>query len=116
MILLMEPVQVFAAPPQGTIPLLQSLNLSGPTGFITLSGGTGTFQSYFNDAAPFIFDIAISFCIIWVLIGGMMYMTSGNDQGRRSSAISRMTWAILGLLMMLFAGFILKSINSIFYV
>ncbi|MDA1208924.1 MAG: pilin [bacterium] len=99
----------------GVLCLIQPLDDNFGTPLV-ISTSTGTFEEYFIRSSTWIFNIAISFCIIWVLIAGMMYMTSGNDQGRRSSAINRMTWAIAGLLMMLFAGFILQSINNAYYI
>jgi hypothetical protein len=98
---------------QGSVPLLQSL---GDLSSVSIQPGYQTFLNYFNDAVGWIFEVAVGFTVLWVLIGGFMYMTSGNNQSRRGDAISRITWAIGGLFMLLFAGFILRSLNNIFFV
>ena len=96
-----------------SVPLLQPL---GGMTAIPIGSGYQTFLTYFNDAVGWIFQVAVGFTVVWVLIGGFMYMTSGNNQSQRGAAISRMTWAIGGLLILLFAGFILRTLNNIFYV
>tara|TARA_Y100000310_G_scaffold193873_1_gene193817 strand:- start:672 stop:1052 length:381 start_codon:yes stop_codon:yes gene_type:complete len=98
---------------QGNVQLLE--NLGG--GFsVVIQPGYQTFLNYFNGAVGWIFEVAVGFTVLWVLIGGFMYMTSGNNQSRRGEAISRITWAITGLFMLLFAGFILRSLNNVFFV
>jgi len=98
---------------ENSVPLLQPL---GGATSITIGPGYYTFLNYFNDAVGWIFQVAVGFTVVWVLIGGFLYMTSGNNQSQRGAAISRMTWAIGGLLILLFAGFILRTLNNIFYV
>lgn len=101
----------------GSVPLLQPLNGVSCASVPVISGGlpAATFIEYFNLSRSWIFQVAVGFTVVWVLIGGFLYMTSGNNQSRRTEAISRMTWAITGLLMLLFAGFILRTLNNLFY-
>ena len=98
---------------EGNVNLLQPL---GGSSVVGIQPGYGTFIQYFNQSRNWIFDVAVGFAVVWVLIGGFLYMTSGNNQSRRGEAISRITWAITGLLILLFAGFILRTLNSVFFV
>ena len=102
---------------QAQVKLLEKLTTNGGgSGNVNVLAGAGTFLEYFNQSVDWIFTVASGFALVWILIGGFMFMTSGNNQSRRSEAISRITWAVLGMLMLLFAGFILRTLNSQFYV
>lgn len=82
----------------------------------SLESSPSIFVDYFNMSVSWIFRVAVGFAVMWVLIGGVMFILSGNNQSRRSEAISRMTWSIGGLLVLLFAGVILRTLNSIFFI
>lgn len=110
-VLLSDPLITLAQVRSG-VPLIQPLDDTTPS----LSSSPNIFLDYFNVSVGWLFKVAVGFAVMWVLIGGVMYMTSGNNQGQRSSAISKMTWAIIGLLILLFAGVILRTLNSIFFV
>lgn len=97
---------------RGSVKLIQPLDDS--TG--TLAASNDIFLNYFNLSVDWIFLVATGFATMWVLIGGVMYMVSGNDQGLRGKAISKITSAVLGLIILLFAGVILRTLNSLFYV
>ena len=95
------------------IPLVAPL---GRRSAIDIEPGIGTFMAYFSDISGWLFEVAVGFCILWILIGGYMIMISGSDGGRRSTGKSMITWAIIGLLIINFAGFILRLLNDIFFV
>jgi hypothetical protein len=99
----------------GSVPLLQPLSGAPSVPVIASGLPAATFIAYFNQSRSWIFQVAVGFTTVWVLIGGFLYMTSGNNQSRRTEAISRMTWAITGLIMLLFAGFILRTLNNLFF-
>lgn len=103
---------VLAQPKQGEIKLLEPIS-GGKT--ITASPGAGTFIEYFNRASNWILAVAVGFCVIWVLIGGFMIMVSGSDSGMRSKGQDHIKWALIGLVMLMFAGFILRTLNSMFF-
>jgi hypothetical protein len=42
-------------------------------------------------------------------------MLSGSDSGMRENGKGKIMWALAGLLMVGLAGFILRSLNPIFY-
>ncbi|MDO8468433.1 MAG: hypothetical protein Q7S29_01610 [Candidatus Peribacter sp.] len=97
---------------QGGIDLLAPL---GNQTNIAVTSGFGTFLSYFNDAAAWLIYVAMGLCVLWVLLGGFMIMLSGADSGLRSKGIGHMRWAITGIAILLFAGFILRTLNSMFF-
>lgn len=60
--------------------------------------------------------LAIGFCVLWILLGSYLIMISGSDSGKRSTGRTMITWAIIGLVIINFAGFFLRTLNSIFFV
>lgn len=88
--------------------------LGGQT-HIPVQSGFGTFLAYFNDAAAWLIYVAMGICVLWVLLGGFMIMLSGANSSWRSKGIDHMQWAIIGLVILLFAGFILRTLNSMFF-
>ncbi|PIR53369.1 hypothetical protein COU76_01505 [Candidatus Peregrinibacteria bacterium CG10_big_fil_rev_8_21_14_0_10_49_10] len=105
-----EPSQV-----QTDITLIQSL---GESQTITVSDPEpfSVLLAYFNNSRGWILDVAVGFAVVWVLVGGIQFMVSGNNSGKRQEAVSRMIWAIAGLLILLFSGFILRTLNGTFFV
>ncbi|MDD5041539.1 MAG: hypothetical protein PHX87_04280 [Candidatus Peribacteraceae bacterium] len=97
---------------QGGIDLLAPL---GNQTNIAVQSGFGTFLSYFNDAAAWLIYVAMGLCVLWVLIGGFMIMLSAVDSGKREKGKAHMMWAITGMIILLFAGFILRTLNSLFF-
>ena len=97
---------------QGGIDLLAPL---GNQNNIPVQSGFGTFLTYFNDAGTWLMYVAMGLCVLWVLLGGFMIMLSGADSGLRSKGIGHMRWAITGLVILAFAGFILRTLNSMFF-
>ncbi len=95
------------------IPLIQPL---GSRDRLTVKPGAETFIDYFNDASSLLLTVAIGFCVLWILIGSYCIMVSGSDGGKRSTGTSMITWAIIGLIIVNFAGFFLRTLNSIFFV
>ena len=95
------------------VPLIAPL---GELDRIDVEPGAGTIISYFNDIASFLFYVAVGFCTLWVLIGTYFIMISGSDGGKRSKGKEIITWAIIGLVIVNFAGFILRTLNDIFFI
>ena len=82
---------------------------------IDIEPGVGTFLAYFNDSTQFIFAVAVGAVVVWVLVCGFAIMLMGGDAGKRGEWIENMKWSIGGLLLLLFAGFILRTLNSMFF-
>ena len=64
----------------------------------------GTIQGTVDRNLSYLFPIAGLIPVIFVLIGGYMWMTSGGDPARVKQAQGTLTWALLGL------GFVLLSV------
>jgi hypothetical protein len=56
-----------------------------------------------------IYTSAYGITVLWLIIGGILYMVGKVDQGKQN-----MMWAILGLLMLFFSGLILSTINGFY--
>jgi len=52
-------------------------------------------------------------CIIFIIWGGITYITSGGNEERMQKAKSTLTWAIIGFILVLGAGFIVKVFQGI---
>lgn len=96
----------------------KSLRLLQPLGGvreIAPSGGLTMFYQYFNSGFPWLIGVAAGIAVLQTLRGGISILLSGGDPGKRSEGISTMTWSIAGLLLIAFAGFILRILNPMFY-
>ena len=92
--------------------LLQPL---GGVRSIAPSGGLTMLYQYFNSSFPWLIGVAAGVAVLQTLRGGIAILLSGGDPGKRSEGISTMTWSIAGLLLIAFAGFILRILNPMFY-
>lgn len=98
-------------PAYDNIYLLQPLD----DGDNELSGdGIEIFFEYFNRAWPWLLGSAGGVAVLQAIIGGVQIMTSSGGGGK-SEGVERMQWAIAGLVMLVLAGLILRTINPIFY-
>lgn len=95
---------------QSCVPLVQPLGSDNTVGVLP---GAGTFIAYFNGFSGWLFTIAVGFCLIWVVIGSFMIMMSGGPSGSMMGTGKEMIkWAIIGLVLLNFAGFILRTLDS----
>ncbi len=99
--------------PKGNLRLLQPLD--DTTTSLPPSAGILIFFVYFDIAWPWILGIAAGVGVLQALVGGVQIMLSGSDSGMRESGKGKIMWALAGLLMVGLAGFILRSINPLFY-
>jgi hypothetical protein len=68
----------------------------------------GIFANILGMIVPFM-GIAV---FIMVLIGGFNYLTSGGDPGKAEQASKTITWAIVGLIVLLCLWFVVRLIES----
>lgn len=63
-----------------------------------------------------IFNIAITLAglvlFIMLIIGGFSYLTSGGDPEKNKKAASTLTWAIIGLVLLIASWFILRFLSE----
>lgn len=98
---------------QTCVPLIQQL---GASDHIVVQPLVGTFIDYFNEAVPLLMTLAVGFCVLWILIGSYKVMVSGSNGGMRTEGKNIIMWAIIGLILVNFAGFFLRTLNNIFFV
>lgn len=88
-----------------------------PIGGLTSISGTGlaAFIEYFNAVWPWVLSIGGGIAVLNGVIGGTMIMLSGSDSGMESAGKDKLKYSIVGLLIIAFAGMILRILNPIFY-
>jgi hypothetical protein len=99
--------------PSRDLTLLQPLSTSVTS--LKASQGVQIFFDYFNSIWPWILGVAAGIGVLQALVGGVEVMLSGSDSGMRENGKGKIMWALAGLLMVGLAGFILRSLNPIFY-
>ena len=76
--------------------------------------GIGIFFSYFNLGWPYLLGTAAGIAVLQTLYGGVLIMISAGGE-QRSEGIEKVKWGIVGLLMLALSGFILRTLNPIFF-
>lgn len=93
--------------------LLQPLDDATP--YLEPQPDIAIFFTYFNTAWPWVLGVAAGIGVLQALVGGVEMMLSGTDTGMREGGKTKIMWALAGLLMVGLAGFILRSLNPLFY-
>ncbi len=76
--------------------------------------GIDIFFTYFNSAWPWMVGTAAGLAVLQAVVGGVQIMTSSGGAGK-SAGVERLQWAIAGLVMLVLAGLILRTLNPLFY-
>ena len=71
----------------------------------------GAIANLVDTVLGYLFPVAGLICIIFVVIGGYMWMVSGGDPARVKKAQGTLTWALLGLVFVLVAVAIIQVIT-----
>lgn len=66
----------------------------------------GVLDNVFN----YVFPLAGLICLIFIIIGGYMWMSAAGDPARIKTAQNTLTWAIIGLVVVLLAIAIIEII------
>lgn len=66
----------------------------------------------FENLLGFIIPLAGVVIFLMILVGGFKFMTSGGDPKKSEEAKGTLTWAIIGLLVLIGAWFILSLIKQ----
>ncbi len=70
------------------------------------------FIAYFNMGWPWLLGIAAGIAIVQAVWGGILIMTSAGDIDEGKEKIQ---WAMIGMVMIILAGVILRFLNPLFY-
>jgi hypothetical protein len=97
-----------------TIPLIQPLN-DTTTQLPVGTSPAGTFIAYFNMGSSWLISVAVGIATLWVLVCGGAIVVVGHNDGQRSEWMGNMKRAIGGLIALVFAGSILRFLNSAFF-
>ncbi len=89
-----------------------AVELLMPIGGLTKAS---TFEDYIEALIVFAVDVGTGIATLWVVVSGIIYASSGGDQGKKGEAQQHIQWALIGLITLLFTNFILKTLNSVYY-
>ena len=78
------------------------------------SGGTDTLATIMGNAMTIMLIVAVVVCLIFLVLGGMQWMSSGGDKQKIAGARAKLTWAIVGLLVALGAFAIVNLFGYFF--
>ncbi len=82
----------------------------------TVNGsGIQLFINYFNCMWPWLLSIAGGMAVLNGVIGGTMMMMSGGDSGLQSQGKQKLMYSIVGLLIVMLSGTILRTLNADFF-
>ena len=104
-------------PHVGSLNLLQPLDDGATTHAITSSATTPglTFITFFNRGMDIILEVAVGIATLWVLISAGQIILAGGDSSKRAAAFGHIIWTIVGVVMLVFFGLILRVLNSNFF-
>ena len=77
--------------------------------------GPATFKSFeaiFENVLAVIFSLAALAAFVMLIIGGFRYLTAAGDPKASEQARGTITWAIVGLLFLIGAWFVLRLISE----
>lgn len=101
-----------------SVPILESPTTDGQaTVAIDITTPQGTFMRYFsNHILGWMIGVCIGMVTLWGVICGAGILIAGGDSGARGTWIHRFVTAILGMILLLATGGILRFLNDIFFV
>lgn len=88
--------------------------IAAPKGIPT--GGMAVTSKALGNAIVIMIILAVILTIIFLILGGIMWITSGGDKSKIAAARSRITFAIIGLIVAMVGFFIINIVGAIFKV
>lgn len=70
----------------------------------------GELFGVFDNVFDYIFPLAGLICVVFIIIGGYMWMSAAGDPARIKTAQGTLTWAIIGLIVVLLAVAIIQVV------
>jgi Na+/serine symporter len=90
--------------------------ITAPGGISQDQGGIAVVAKIVGNALTILLIAAVILTLVYLLLGGVAWIHSGGDKQKLSQARSRLTYAIIGLVVALASFFILNVIGFIFKV
>jgi hypothetical protein len=87
--------------------------ISAPVGVPTGSGAVGRI---IKNTITIMLILVIVLSLIFLILGGIQWITSGGDKNKVAAARAKITYAIIGLIVSLLAFFIVSLIGYFFHV
>lgn len=75
---------------------------------------SGDFGGIIGTAIVIIFIIAVIIALIWLVIGGIKWITSSGDSGKVEAARNQIIAAVIGLVVVFLSFFILNFVLTVF--
>jgi hypothetical protein len=99
--------------------MASTFNLGGqpvnvPDGFP--HGGLGTLQTYLNNFLTLFMLIGMFLMVIYIVWAGIQWITSGGDKQKLATARGRLTWAVVGFIILMLSFFIVNAVGYFFKV
>lgn len=98
--------------PQG--PNGQTVTINAPAGIPT--GGLTTVQKVIGNTVTILLIATVLLTLIYLILGGIQWIQSGGDKQKVAQARSRLTFAIIGLIVALCAFVIINIVGAFFHV
>jgi purine-cytosine permease-like protein len=68
----------------------------------------------FDTVIDWLVPIGVVVSLVFIIIGGYMWMTSAGNPDKVKQAQGTLTWAILGLILILLAGLLISTLIDYF--
>jgi hypothetical protein len=80
------------------------------------TGGTDVLSKVFKNALSTMIIIAVVLCLVFLILGGIQWISSGGDKNKIAAARAKITYAVIGLVVALLAFFIVGLFGYFFNV
>jgi len=80
------------------------------------TGGLSELQIFIRNALMVFIVFGAFFIVIYIVIAGIQWIMSGGDKNKLAAARGRLTWAIIGFIVILSSFFIINAIGYLFKV
>ena len=78
------------------------------------TGGVGALESIISKGITILFIVAIILTLFFLIWGGISWITSAGDKTKIEGARKRLTYAVIGLVVVLLAFMIINIVGSLF--
>lgn len=89
-------------------------NLHGPAQIP--EGGSEKLMAMARNIMVYVFGFAIFFCLILLIWGGILWITSGGDAKKIGQARMRITYALIGLALIFGSFALMQILSTVFHV
>lgn len=77
-------------------------------------GGLKELTTIFRNSYTIMLIIVIILSLVFIVLGGIQWITSGGDKSKLQSARGKITWAVIGLIISFVSFFIVSLIGNFF--